>query len=604
MPSHVLILDTEARIEEIKLNPDDKYLSQKQTFRLGSAIRLDRHNGKWFESEPLEFYTIADFWNYLDSTFYNGIKLYVYAHNMAYDYTILALDTYISSRKMQIKSRSIDTIFMVSAERPEPEKGTIVFLSTTNYYQKSLKELGKIFGMEKSECPDFQNVSDSVLMPYCINDTKVLTHLIKQHIDFIDKYDLGNYKMTIASQAFTAFRHRFLKNKILVHTFDDILEMELESYRGGRCEAFILGKRDSVFKLDVNSMYPSMMLENNFPLMPVSKEPLINVSIDDITTSINSGLFVLADCNLKLKEPALACKREKLLFPIGKIRQTITSPEFEYILNNPDVGEIEKINNVVGYTQDKIFSDYVKFFYNIRINAENPAIECMAKLFLNSLYGKFGQKAYPNSELVTNDLEKKILFDAMALCKTSIIDDIEDKSRKFIKLGDALYCIEKDSEILARESIPIIASAVTSYSRIYLFQLMKLAGLDNVFYCDTDSLFVNESGYDNLLSANKIDSTQLGKMKLEEKGSVEIFGAKNYKFNESTKLKGIKHNAEQLPNGDFKQYHFNTKNNRYRKGFDDGTVILEPVVKHISKNYDKGIVDNLGIIHPLRFSEW
>jgi hypothetical protein len=130
---------------------------------------------------------------------------------------------------------------------------------------------------------------------------------------------------------------------------------------------------------------------------------------------------------------------------------------------------------------------------------------------------------------------------------------------------------------------------------------MIKAELGNVLYCDTDSVFVNETGYDNLKS--EISQSELGKLKLEKSGDVEIFGAKDYKFNNEIKMKGIKKNATQLPDGTFKQLQFQTKNIRYRKGTEDGVVILEPIIKKLSRNYDKGTVKN-NVVFPLIYSEF
>ena len=53
-------------------------------------------------------------------------------------------------------------------------------------------------------------------------------------------------------------------------------------------------------------------------------------------------------------------------------------------------------------------------------------------------------------------------------------------------------------ELLAYESIqesfPAIASAVTSYARAYLYNLIQIAGYHHCYYSDTDSLIVDKQG--------------------------------------------------------------------------------------------------------------
>jgi hypothetical protein len=591
-PTNILFVDTEADIRQV-----NEY--QVQSFRLGYAIHI--RNG--YKTE-YQLNTVQDFWDLLLRLSYKKSKLYVFAHNMAYDYALLKIDSFISSNGFKIEIRAIDSIFMVHAvgtpETLDYCHGSILFLSSTNFYRQSLKELGKIFGLSKMDSPDFNKVSDSRLMEYCKRDTEVLAKVMLSHIDFVSANDLGSFKPTIAGQAFAAYRHRFMRHNLLVHTFPEILEMARQSYRGGRCETFRMGRFKDIYKLDINSMYPFVMKHGLYPMRPFSDKPILECTLDDLHDAIKH--FVMADCNIILKQPLIAVKREKLFFPIGRIRQVLMQPEIETILNNPEIGTIEKVNSMVSYSSGDIFSEYVDFFYDLRCKTDNKAIESACKLFLNSLYGRFGMHDNNPPKLITDAIQIKMYSEIMNEEGTFEVHSLDTNS-KFVKLGNDIYEVKKSIEGYANESIPEIASTVTAYARTLLFKLMVLAGRENVYYCDTDSLFVNKTGYDNLDSEKMIHPTELGKLKIEEIGSVQLFGAKDYTFNGKVKLKGVKHDAEKLPDGTFKQWQFQTKNLRYRNGTPDGLVILNPVIKHISRKYDKGIVYGQ-YVHPLTFSDF
>lgn len=578
MPTNLLFVDTEAKIQK-----SDNL--QFQTFRLGYAIHV-RNDSKTYY--PLD--SIEDFHLLLDKLAYERSLLYVFAHNMAYDYAILKLDSYISSRNLEITLRAIDSVFLVKA-------GNILFLSSTNYYRQSLKELGKMFGLSKMDSPDFENVSDSKLMEYCKRDTEVLTKVILKHIDFIQMNDLGSFKSTIAGQAFAAYRHRFMSHRLLVHNFPEILEMARVSYRGGRCETFRMGKFKGIIKLDINSMYPFVMKSELYPTKPFSSKPILDCSIDDL----DSKDFIMTDCNMILEQPLIATKRDKLFFPIGHVRQVILKPEIDMILKHPEIGKIVKVNAMVTYESRNIFSDYVDFFYDLRCNSANEAVKGMCKIMLNSLYGKMGQHNSTKPELLTDEIRIKMYSEIMASENTfEVFDGV---SSKFVKLGDKIYHVSNEKDGFAVESMPEIASSVTAYARSLLFRLMLIAQRENVLYCDTDSLFVSATGYENLLDAQEIDQTKLGKLKVEEIGDVELFGAKDYVFNGKVKLKGVKHDAEKLPDGSYRQWQFQTKNIRYRNGTPDGIVILDQITKNISRKYDKGIVSGTQV-HPLVFADF
>lgn len=595
-PNNILIVDTESRITT------DESGTQFQSFRLGYAIHLLKQDDEWSE-RGFVLKTVEDFWNLLDQFSYKKKKLYVFAHNMAYDYAILKIDSYISSRCLEIKMRVIDSIFMISVcgtkETPDYPVGSIIFLSSTNYYKQSLKDLGVIFGLSKMDSPDFENCSDEKLLPYCIRDTEVLTTIIKQHIAFIINNDLGSFKPTIAGQAMQAFRHRFMSNDLLVHDYSDILEMEKQSYRGGRCEVFKMGSFDDITCLDINSMYPYVMKTQNYPTKLISSRIALDLPMAELQRALESNTFVIAECMLEMKKPVIACKREKLIFPIGKIRQTLTSPEIEYIVNNPECGKILSVEKAVFYQQAKIFPEYVDYFYKLKYESKNEAIKTMCKLFMNSLYGKFGQHNSTIPELITDPIKIKMYLEIMDDADT--LEVFDGLSSKYVKIGNELYYVSKNDGEFARDSIPSIASTVTSHARMLLWRLMQIAGSENVIYCDTDSLFVNNDGLANLKS--EINPIELGKLKVEKFGSCTIRGAKDYTFNGKVKLKGIKENAKQISEDTFIQYQFNTKNQRYRDGTPDGIVVVKLVTKKLSRNYDKGIVQSDGQVSPLVFTE-
>ena len=76
-----------------------------------------------------------------------------------------------------------------------------------------------------------------------------------------------------------------------------------------------------------------------------------------------------------------------------------------------------------------------------------------------------------------------------------------------------------------------------------------------MFYCDTDSLFVNSDGYDNL--KDLINPYQLGALKLEwESDDVVLNGLKDYTVDDYRKAKGIRKDAIEIRPGVFKQVQF------------------------------------------------
>jgi DNA polymerase elongation subunit (family B) len=177
-----------------------------------------------------------------------------------------------------------------------------------------------------------------------------------------------------------------------------------------------------------------------------------------------------------------------------------------------------------------------------------------------------------------------------------------DTGIKYTRCGNDLYLSTHIEGEYAQDSIPSISSTVTAHARMLLWKLIKIAGRENVLYCDTDSLFVSRSGYDNL--KDWISPTELGKLKLEKSGIVEIRGCKDYTFNGEVKRKGIKKNAEKIGDGVYRQLQFLTKSSKYRNGTVDGIIVVKWIEKEVSGIYDKGIVDENGTISPFTFHDF
>ncbi|GAH64339.1 unnamed protein product, partial [marine sediment metagenome] len=234
-------------------------------------------------------------------------------------------------------------------------------------------------------------------------------------------------------------------------------------------------------------------------------------------------------------------KDKKLIFPTGQFTTTLTTGSLLYGIK---AGHVKKILQVACYRKDNIFHDYVDYFYNKRLEyraAKNPAFAYVCKLLLNSLYGKFGQKT---SRLIHSGKNGKVK-DVRRL-----IVDYKTHKKSIHQVFFGLETITAQGEQEAVNSVPAISAHVTDYARLYLWKLIEAADIKNCFYCDTDSLIVNEKGINNLAAFKDID--RLGWLKVEATTCrVDIRGAKNYTFGEEVRIKGIPRKAKRNKSGSF-----------------------------------------------------
>jgi hypothetical protein len=135
---------------------------------------------------------------------------------------------------------------------------------------------------------------------------------------------------------------------------------------------------------------------------------------------------------------------------------------------------------------------------------------------------------------------------------------------------------------------------------MYLWNLIESANPKNVYYVDTDSLFTNKEGYENL--KQYINPTELGKLKLESvHKQLIINGCKDYILDNEQKIKGVKSSAKWISESEIIQEQFVKSITALRKG-NLKNVTLKKVNKKLSREYKKGVVTSSGVVQAFEFS--
>jgi len=152
-----------------------------------------------------------------------------------------------------------------------------------------------------------------------------------------------------------------------------------------------------------------------------------------------------------------------------------------------------------GYQFDKgnLFKDYVIKMYDLRQEyPKGNAMNLIAKLLMNSLYGKFGMKL-TSTELAIYDIStdegKDSLRDHIDLFKESIEDFIKIDNHLLIIRNSVLSINynEKEDMYHGQDINIAIASAITAGARINMSYFKNNLNF-NLYYSDTDSAVVDQ----------------------------------------------------------------------------------------------------------------
>lgn len=374
-------------------------------------------------------------------------------------------------------------------------------------YKEYIEKNGNIFNMEQ------------YTIKYCMLDSELVYLLGKLHFKLcIGEINNRKYNLitcpTAAKLSMKMFQQCFLKEKLEQSTDIQIYKEKL-AYKGGRTEkfkeSFETNDDKRLYYYDINSSYPSSMLK----LMPY-KFIDCNLVNNKIINKKNVN-FIIPYYLYKAKFRYYGNDDNyisNLLLRYEKTNEIISIKESDTATYHWGCELIEAIkdNNEIIITEENryegldVFKQFSIFFYNERLKAKkesNYALIMFYKLLLNSLYGKFGQKQFNKSCLCkTNEEVFKLLKKENGILVN------------FQLINDNIM-IEYKTKINEHNSVGKLvrfASYITAESRCNLAILMRDVGHENIYYCDTDSVFTIKKPNDNL-----IDQSELGKWKQETK---------------------------------------------------------------------------------------
>ncbi|MBO7731563.1 MAG: hypothetical protein J6S67_03400 [Methanobrevibacter sp.] len=333
---------------------------------------------------------------------------------------------------------------------------------------------------------------------YIRNDVEIVARALKE------MFSRGLTKMTIASDAMNNFKDNFItgfkrKFPVLPPEVDSDIR---KSYKGGFTYVNECYKEKQVghgITLDVNSLYPSCMCTPYALPYGRPKEYEGKYQFDEAYPLYVQSFI----CSFEIKQgkiPSIQIKNTLSFIPNEYIKSsggirvalTLTKPDFELFQEQYDIYDIEyvggwKFKSIIG-----IFDDYINYWTEQKIKAgkeKNKSLRQIAKLMLNSLYGRFGLSGTARQKMPYFTADNQLKFPLLPK-----------------ETRDTVYVA--------------VAAFVTSYGRSKTIRTsqairdftLKKYGEDRYYYSDTDSCHANLSAEDleELKETVEIDDFKLG----------------------------------------------------------------------------------------------
>lgn len=455
----------------------------------------------------------------------------------------------------------------------EIEGRKIIFRDSCALLPFSLKTLTETFKVESKKSKinfrQVKKVTDD-LIKYNRIDCEGLYQSLQNYFS-TDVIQKCGPKTTIASQSLQYLRTH-LKSPIwsLGKGTDAFVR---RAYAGGRVEVFksLYKAKKPLYCYDINSLYPAVMAENDFPNAPAEMSTgypnLTRMGFTECEVYVPKSVYI----------PFLWTKHEKtkkFIFPVGRFKGVWSHAELKYAI---ELGvRIEK-SYLTQYFENggKIFESFVNEMFEKRKTSKNDAEKVICKLMMNSVYGRMGLK---------RDRDGLELDD----CQLNSIAHMD------VKVGKKRFRFVKTAITLESFSNIAIAAYVTAYARIKMHRIMNKIP-DKIYYTDTDSLFTTEK----LPHSDKI-----GEFKLEYQTNNACFLLpKTYRTDSKIVMKGFdKKKIKKFTQSDFEnalegdlrilRIKMPAKFAKLRTAMRKGKIItmMPPNFREIRSTYDKRVM--------------
>lgn len=305
-------------------------------------------------------------------------------------------------------------------------------------------------------------------------------------------FEMKITRMTIASNAMNFFKDTISKKRFEEWFKPPLYDKDLrQAYKGGFTYLNEIYRGKEVKEgivLDVNSLYPSVMYYSPMPYGEgiyfdgkYVPDKLYNLYIQNITCQFRIKKDMIP--TIQIKNNLSFVPTEYLSSSNGEsINLTLTNVDLKLFLEHYDIYDVSYNWGWKYKSSTKIFKSYIDYWNELKVKATkegNKPLRTIAKLMLNSLYGKFAASPEGRSKIpyLDNNIVKYKL------------SELEERTAYYLPISIFITSWARDKTIRSAQAV---------YHRF--------------IYADTDSLHLEGTDIpENLL----ISDTELGKWKIE-----------------------------------------------------------------------------------------
>lgn len=637
-PSLLAFFDTETN--EIPHDTDPR--CTRLFFRLG-VIRAGSWDGTAFNGVEERYLSRPhQFWDCLYEHSRPKRVLWAFAHNILFDLWVLGLPELVERGEFKLtlpggattntKGRKVGSERGFLGQCSIDHGATIIkgvyrgrrinFIDSANYFRGSLGGIGTSIGLAKMAMPGGED-SEKAWFAYCSRDVEIVEASVCGLMREWRANDLGNWQPTIASLAFSAYRHRFMSRPIVCHGDEDVSAIEHDAYFDGRTTPYYVGRIAGsgslyavdagavdmgtkprpvgpVWHVDINSLYPSVMRANPYPVEAVSGSggrPIIwePPSVEWLAEQLETYLCV-AICAIDTPLDLYPIKSpEGTRYPVGRFWTTLCTPEVKLALSG---GHLAKCQAVILYHGHDIFTPWVDYWWRRKQDADgsNNLVrrEC-CKLLLNSISGKFAQRERHWKNTLRFPAERN-------WWAWPAHDSHRGGPVSLRSIGSTVQIL--DDSGYAPHALVATSAHINSYARVRMINDRLRLPEKSCLYSANDGLLLTNAGHECLRESSRVGTGRLGDYRdVGVYEQVSIYGPRDYQCDGAVHKAGLPKDRQQLAERRWAVKRFEGAAGQIARP-PDGSIHLYADVVSGSEHHWGQTAGKSGWLQPIRLAQW
>jgi hypothetical protein len=414
------------------------------------------------------------------------------------------------------------------------------WLSAMNYYRDTEDKVARATGYKWRDESD-ANESGTWISDDPGERARMWLHAMTSLALWWRDCKAGRFPPTMASMGYAFLRSRIVPKSISSHRNPDVLSLERKACHGGRSTAWFTGDirpngrhtppeslpypssggavlAGPIHHVDIRSMYPTLMRDNDFPAKFSHAES--NIPVARLNELIKC-YHVIARVALETEIAEYPYRTgERVVFPRGRFTSHLATPEIALALSD---GVIRRVHEVACYYRGRPFTVAASAMLEMRAAAERAGNLAWAKFckgISNAVTGKLAQRKGDWSPAP----------DVTAQFNWGEWRDVDRTSGTVLRYRalaglSSLYTSEERGTGTHTAAYAVL----TAYGRARMRYIRSLLPIRSVLSQDTDGMWITSAALDCLTRAHGLLGESPGLLRLTQSvTSARFWDSKHY----------------------------------------------------------------------------